>query len=338
MVKQKQTSTTHINITPDHTSTKDQNTKKIINWTEYSNSLVRRGNCTVLLNKAVLGSIPEQTGNAGHPIEYTDALILFLAQLREFMRLPLRQTIGCAQFIFAQANLTLRLPSYATLSRRLGALSVPTNLRTLPANQPIIFLPDSTGLKVSGEGEWKVKKHGKDKRRQWVKVHLGVDYATQNIVAVETTDAYVHDGPALPGLLDQVPGTITVEEIVADGAYGSVRLYGDAKVRGAKLLVPPPKNAIWHGDIQDGSLIDTPGWEVRNSYLRGCIRLGWDEWKRQSGYHRRSLAETSMFRLKTTFGGSLKSRTRVNQAAEVKIRVSLLNLFTSYGLPQYTMT
>jgi hypothetical protein len=337
MVKQKQTSTTHINITPSDSLAKDQNTKKIINWTSYNNSLVRRGNCTVLLNKAVLGSIPEQTGKAGHPVQYADAVILFLAQLREFMRLPLRQTIGCAQFIFAQAGLALRLPSYVTLSRRLGALDILTNLHSLPPNQPIIFLPDSTGLKISGEGEWKVKKHGKGKRRQWIKVHLGVDYVSRSIVAVQTTDAYVHDGPVLPGLLDQVPPLTPVKEIVADGAYGSTQLYADAKRRGAKLLVPPPKNAIWHGDIRDGNLIDEPGWEVRNSYVRGCIRLGSDEWKRQTGYHRRSLAETSMFRLKTTFGGGLKSRTRVNQVAEVHIRVSLLNLFTSYGLPQYAV-
>ncbi|VFS52593.1 Uncharacterised protein [Budvicia aquatica] len=34
---------------------------------------------------------------------------------------------------------------------------------------------DSTDLKVFGEGEWKVKKHGQEKRRVWRKLHLAVD-------------------------------------------------------------------------------------------------------------------------------------------------------------------
>ena len=34
---------------------------------------------------------------------------------------------------------------------------------------------DSTGLKAFGEGEWKVKKHGKERRRIWRKLHLAVD-------------------------------------------------------------------------------------------------------------------------------------------------------------------
>ena len=37
---------------------------------------------------------------------------------------------------------------------------------------------DSTGIKMLGEGEWKTKKHGAEYRRQWRKVHLGIDAST----------------------------------------------------------------------------------------------------------------------------------------------------------------
>ena len=84
--------------------------------------------------------------------------------------------------------------------------------------------------------------------------------------------------------------------------------------------------------------MDSPGWETRNSYVRQCGRVGRKLWKEQTGYHRRSLAETSMFRLKRLFGSHLKSRRRDNQDAEVQMRISLLNLFTSYGMPSYTAT
>jgi len=40
------------------------------------------------------------------------------------------------------------------------------------------LLVDSTGIKMLGEDEWTTKKHGTDYRRQWRKVHLGIDAAT----------------------------------------------------------------------------------------------------------------------------------------------------------------
>ena len=46
---------------------------------------------------------------------------------------------------------------------------------------------DATGLKVYGEGEWKIRKHGKEKRRVWRKLHLAVDAATHAIVAAEVS-------------------------------------------------------------------------------------------------------------------------------------------------------
>src|SRR3954463_7554558 len=36
-------------------------------------------------------------------------------------------------------------------------------------------------VKMLGEGEWKTKKHGADYRRQWRKVHLGIDAQTLEI-------------------------------------------------------------------------------------------------------------------------------------------------------------
>ncbi len=41
------------------------------------------------------------------------------------------------------------------------------------------FLVDSTGIKFLGEGEWMRKKHRAEYRRQWRKVHLGIDAHTR---------------------------------------------------------------------------------------------------------------------------------------------------------------
>ncbi len=57
---------------------------------------------------------------------------------------------------------------------------------------------DSTGLKVLGEGEWKVRKHGAEKRRVWRKLHLAVGPVTHDIVAAEVSLENVHDAEVLP--------------------------------------------------------------------------------------------------------------------------------------------
>ena len=52
---------------------------------------------------------------------------------------------------------------------------------------------DSTGLKIFGEGEWKMRTHGKQKRRTWRKYHVSVNPATHEVTAIELTEANVHD-------------------------------------------------------------------------------------------------------------------------------------------------
>jgi hypothetical protein len=50
---------------------------------------------------------------------------------------------------------------------------------------PTDLVVDSTGLKIFGEGEWKMRTHGKQKRRTWRKYHVSVDPATHEVTAIE---------------------------------------------------------------------------------------------------------------------------------------------------------
>jgi hypothetical protein len=63
---------------------------------------------------------------------------------------------------------------------------------------------DSTGRKIYGEGEWKVRQHGISKRRTWRKLHLGVEQATAWIEAAALTTNDVADSAVLPELLEQI--------------------------------------------------------------------------------------------------------------------------------------
>ena len=101
---------------------------------------------------------------------------------------------------------------------------------------------DSTGIKVFGEGEWKVRQHGYTKRRTWRKLHLGIDEATQEIVASVVTTNDIHDGQVFKDLLDQVKEPI--HQVSADGAYDNFECYEQALERNAIPVIPPREDAV----------------------------------------------------------------------------------------------
>lgn len=336
-----QTKTTHNNNNTNF------NKNHIKDWTKYNQGLVNRGNFTFMINQAVLAPV-EQTGKAGHPKEYSDTLILVLACIREFTGLPFRQLIGHAVMLVGLFG--IKLPSYSTLCKRMQKLHVPSNIsQSRLSDNGVCLLIDSTGLKVSGEGEWKVKKHGAGKRRTWTKLHISVDFASEQILSYVTTPDNIVDGIVAPDLLDRVARDTKIEQLLGDGAYNSHKLYTEIeKERKISLLSPPRKNAKLHVKFttthpgRGGSggkyadFIDEVGWETQNQYLRECIHLGWDGWKDKTGYHKCSLVETTMWRLKSAFSGRLKSKCLLNQQTEIAIRVSLLNMWTNRAMPTYT--
>lgn len=74
-----------------------------------------------------------------------------------------------------------------------------------------------------GEGEWKVRKHGTEKRRVWHKLYLAIDPATHNIVAAGVSLENVHDVEVLPTLLNSL--LCKMGRIYADGACDSKASY-----------------------------------------------------------------------------------------------------------------
>jgi hypothetical protein len=185
---------------------------------------------------------------------------------------------------------------------------------------------DSTGIKVYGEGEWKVRQHGYSRRRTWRKLHLGVDEATGEFVAVAVTTNDFKDSQLLPDLLAQVAGEI--KQVSADGAYDSPNCYDAIRDRKARAAIAPQKRArIWqHGNTKAER-------HIRDENLREIRRKGRRQWKRESGYHRRSLAETAVFRVKTIFGERVSARSFEGQAAQLLVRCAALNRMTHLGMP-----
>lgn len=157
-------------------------------------------------------------------------------------------------------------------------------------------------------------------------MHLGVDEASGEIVAAVVTTNNYHDSQLLPDLLAQVDEEIA--QVSGDGGYDRRSCYEAIRARQARATIPPQRNAkIWqHGNTKAERL-------ARDENLRHIRQLGRAAWKRESGYHRRSLAETTMFRLKTLFSERVTARGFAGQAAQMLVRCAALNRMTQGGKP-----
>jgi transposase len=288
------------------------------NWSEYNAGLKNRGSLTFWLDEAVLESWYNETptGKRGASKDYSDLAIITFVTMKSVYHQAGRQTQGLLESLFLLMGIDLDVPDHSTVSRRMGKLEIV--LPVVPKSESVHLVVDSTGVKVYGEGEWKTRQHGISKRRTWRKLHLGIDEATGEIVAVVVTTNDVHDGEVLSDLLDQVEAEL--RQVTTDGAYDHGHCYDDIGKRGATAVIPPRKDAvIW----QHGNCKEPP--HPRDENLRYIRKHGRKKWKRDSNYHRRSLAETTMFRLKAIFGGKLRSRKFENQAVELFAQCAALN-------------
>lgn len=295
------------------------------NWAEYNKSLVGRGSLTLWVSEEVLEVwySKEQTGQKGASNRYSDLAILCANQVRFLYHLPLRATQGFLGSLFALLKIELEVPCYTTLSRRLKNLDLPI-LKT-PSKEPRHLVLDSTGLKVYGEGEWKVRTHGWSKRRTWRKVHLGIDVETQEIICGLLTTNDFKDSEVFEECLSQIDDPI--DKVGADGAYDAKNCYQYCEEHEIQPFIPPRKGARIkrHGNCLGSE-------NPRDLTIREIRQHGSKYWRLNSGYSKRSLAETVMFRFKKTFSGHMSSRDFNAQAQEVFIKCGVLNQFARMGL------
>jgi len=295
---------------------------RVTNWPEYDAALVRRGSLTVWFTEEAVAAwhAPATGERGGQPVYSAIAIETGLA-LRLVFHQPLRQTEGLLRSIADRLGIDIAIPDHTTLSRRGGGLTILP--KRIDRAEPLHLLVDSTGLKIYGEGEWLDQKHGTRSRRRWRKLHLGVDADTHEIVAVELTPDDVGDVTEIPDLLDQIDADIA--SMTADGAYDGEAVYDAVAERhpSATVIIPPRATSV---------ASETTATQ-RDRHLTIIDEHGRMGWQRRSGYNRRSLVETAMFRYKTIIGRRLQARTLSNQKTEAKIGCNVLNRMSGLGMP-----
>ena len=238
--------------------------------------------------------------------------------LKGVFKLSLRATEGFINSLFRLMDVPLAAPDYTCISKRTKTVVVKYRNR---CQGPVAHLVlDSTGLKVYGEGEWKTRKHGKERRRTWRKLHLAIDADTHDVVAAEVSLVNVADNEVLPTMLN--PLRRKLKQVSADGAYDTKECHKLLLRKGAKPTIPPRSNA---GYWEEGH----PRNEAVDALKSGMLK----QWKDDNDYHQRSLSETAMYRYKQLISPKLSLRDYNAQVGEALAGVKAMNKVIGLGMP-----
>ncbi|QLK87727.1 IS5 family transposase [Arsenophonus endosymbiont of Aphis craccivora] len=272
---------------------------KITNWPAYNKALRQRGSLTVWLDESAIAGWTDSSSpeGRGRPLYYSDMAVTTVLMMKRVFNLSLRALQGFVDSIFKLMSLPLCCPDYSLVSRR--AKSVNISIKTPTRGEISHLVIDSTGLKVFGEGERKVRQHGADRRRVWRKLHLAADSVNHEIICADLSLSGTTDAQALPGLINQTHRKI-------------------------RPLIPPRSGAKYWPDKYH---------ERNHAVANQRLSRSNDMWKKKVGYHRRSVAETAMFRIKTLLGGHLRLRDYEAQVGEAMAMVKALNRMTLLGMP-----
>lgn len=295
---------------------------KITNWPAYNKALRQRGSLTVWLDESAIAAWTDsaQPEGRGRPLRYTDMAITTVLMMKRVFNLSLRALQGFIDSIFQLMGVSLVCPDYSLVSKRAKIVNISIKTPTRGEIEHLVI--DSTGLKVFGEGEWKVRQHGTDKRRVWRKLHLAADSVTHEIICADLSLSGTTDAQALPALIDQTHRKI--KQASADGAYDVCYCHDALMKKKIRPLIPPRSGAqYWPDKYHERNHA------VANQHLSGSN----DVWKKKVGYHRRSVAETAMFRIKTLLGSHLSLRDYDAQVGEALAMVKALNRMTLLGMP-----
>lgn len=282
-------------------------------WNVYNDSWVRRGE--ILLDFSMRDGWDREVermnaGRRGRPFTYPNSLIRLLASIRLLFHLPYRQLEGFTRGLSKYVE-GLMAPDCTTLDRRVNRLNFNLDDSLVRSDEPVYIALDSTGIKVHKSGDW-IRRRFKV-RKGYLKVHVAVNVETRQIVALEVTREYVHDGTMLERLVEGSSRRVDVKGVIGDGAYDSRWNFNLLAERGIEPIIRVGRNAV--------------------KRLRGCPsrrralteqRENPDGWRRKYGL--RWIAESAFSWIKRVFGEYVTAKKLENMVREITMKVFLYNL------------
>ena len=299
-------------------------------WSIYNQSLVRRGE--ILLGFDVINNwdieLKEMNkGKIGEPFHYPNTFLLLFGHAKAYFHLPYRQTEGITQ-AHARGKVP-SIPNYTTINRRINRLDIKIDDTTDSKefeDEYIVIAIDSTGIKVTNRGQWmRDKWHIKNNNKKgYLKIHVAVNVKTKKILSMRVTDEHVHDSKALPGLVDDViksgsMETAIIDKLFGDGAYEGNDIFRYLGDKGIQPCIKVRKNARVR-------------WKKGN-ILRNLSVLAqkndFQKWKDSVSYGQRWIVETVFSCIKRRFGEYVYSVRLKNMIQEMMLKASLYNKMIS---------
>ncbi len=300
---------------------KKKKPKRKINWSEYNESLVRRGEMLFdsgfLQNwRAELKKMNER--KEGPHYRYPNSLISLLATVHVYL-LPYRQLEGFLRMMSIYVKkLKEMVPDFTTIWWRVERMKINLDPKINPEKDDIMIAVDSTGIKVTNRGEWILDKwKNKRIRKGFIKIHVAVDIKTKKIVSMSVTKEDVHDGKMLKELVEGVPNNYDIKKVMADGAYDSKDNFRYLDER--KII--PAIRVRRNSSVKNNAKCIPRKLPVIQQ-LKDLKR-----WKKRHGYGMRWMAESAFSSIKRTFGEHVSSVKWNNIVNELMLKASIYNLF-----------
>lgn len=300
---------------------KKKRPKRKINWSEYNESLVRRGEMLFdsgfLQNwRAELKKMNE--GKEGPHYRYPNSLISLLATVHAYL-LPYRQLEGFLRMMSKYVKkLKEVVPDFTTIWWRVERMKINLDPKIDPEKDNIVIAVDSTGIKVTNRGEWVLDKwKNKRIRKGFIKIHVAVDIKTKKIVSMFVTKEDVHDGKTLKELVDDVSKNYDIKKVLADGAYDSKDNFRYLD----EMKIIPAIKVRKNSSVKNNAKCVPRKLSVIQQ-LKDIKR-----WKKRHGYGMRWMAESAFSSIKRTFGEYVSSVKWNNIENELMLKASIYNLF-----------
>ncbi|HXT83941.1 MAG TPA: IS5 family transposase [Verrucomicrobiae bacterium] len=298
-----------------------------MNWPVYNQSLVRRGE--ILLGFDVINNWDTELkemnqGKIGEPFHYPNTFLLLLGYAKVYFHLPYRQTEGIAQG-HAKGKVP-SIPDFTTINRRINRLNIKIKNTTDDSkefkDEYTIIAIDSTGIKVTNRGQWMRDKWKIKNKKGYLKIHIAVNVKTKKILSMQVTYEHVHDGKALPELIENIiksDNMVSIGKLFGDGAYDNNDIFRYLSDKGILPCIKVRKNSRVR-------------WKKGNILRNLSVliqRNDFQKWKDSVSYGKRWIVETVFSCIKRTFGEYVYSVKLKNMIQEMMLKASLYNKFIS---------
>ena len=301
---------------------KKKKPKRKINWSEYNESLVKRGE--MLFDSGFLQNWRAELkkmnkGKEGPHYRYPNSLISLLATVHVYL-LPYRQLEGFLRMMSIHIKkLKEVVPDFTTIWWRVARMKINLDSKINPEKDDIVIAVDSTGIKVTNRGEWILDKWKKKRRirKGFIKIHVAVDTKTKKIVSMSVTKEDVHDGKMLKELVDDVSKNYDIKKVLADGGYDSKDNFRQLD----EMKVIPAIKVRKNSSVKNNAKCIPRKLSVIQQ-LKDLNR-----WKKRHGYGMRWMAESAFSSIKRTFDKHVSSVKWNSIVNELMLKASIYNLF-----------